>query len=65
MEELGISEDEIPETWDEVMEIIPLLQQNGMDFYYPHAPNDTTQAINEFAPFFYSSTVEIYMMRQG
>ncbi len=52
MEELGISEDEIPETWDEVMEIIPLLQQNGMDFYYPHAPNDTTQAINEFAPFF-------------
>ncbi|MGP4041072.1 extracellular solute-binding protein [Gracilibacillus sp. D59] len=60
MEELGISEDEIPETWEEVKELIPLLQQNGMDFYYPHAPNDTSQAINEFAPFLFQHGGDLY-----
>lgn len=60
MEELGITEDKIPETWDEVMEIIPILHQNGMDFYYPHAPNNTQAAINEFAPFLFQYGGEFY-----
>ncbi|WP_199621623.1 extracellular solute-binding protein [Paenibacillus alkalitolerans] len=53
MDQLGITEDKIPQTWQEVMDLIPLLQQNGMDFYYPHAPNNPNLAINEFAPFLF------------
>jgi ABC-type glycerol-3-phosphate transport system substrate-binding protein len=60
MDELGITEDKIPETWQEVMDIIPLLQQNGMDFYYPHAPNAPQLAINEFAPFLFQHHGEFY-----
>jgi ABC-type glycerol-3-phosphate transport system substrate-binding protein len=60
MMELGISEDEIPETWEEVMDLIPLLQQNGMDFYYPHAPNMPQNAINEFSPFLFQHNGDYY-----
>ncbi|URN92506.1 MAG: extracellular solute-binding protein [Candidatus Pristimantibacillus lignocellulolyticus] len=60
MAELGYSEDEMPETWDDVMELIPILQQNGMDFFYPHAINDTKQAINEFAPFLFQNGGDFY-----
>ena len=60
MEELGITEDKIPQTWDEVMEIIPILHQNGMDFYYPHAPNNVQQAINEFSPFLFQHGGQFY-----
>lgn len=60
MAELGYDEEDIPETWDEVMEMIPILQQNGMDFFYPHAINDTKQAINEFAPFLFQHGGEFY-----
>lgn len=60
MNSLGISEDKIPETWQEVMDIIPLLHQNGMDFYYQHAPNAPELAINEFAPFLFQHNGEFY-----
>ncbi|WP_424768237.1 extracellular solute-binding protein [Paenibacillus sp. sgz302251] len=60
MQELGITEDNIPNTWQEVMDLIPLLQQNGMDFYYPHAPNAPQNAINEFAPFLFQMGGEFY-----
>jgi ABC-type glycerol-3-phosphate transport system substrate-binding protein len=60
MGELGITEDKIPQTWQEVMDLIPLLQQNGMDFYYPHAPNMPQLAINEFAPFLFQHGGEFY-----
>lgn len=60
MEELGVSEDEIPDTWQEVMNLIPKLQQNGMDFYYPHAPNMPQLAINEFAPFLFQHGGDFY-----
>lgn len=60
MEQLGIKEEDIPDTWQEVMELIPVLQQNGMDFYYPHAPNNTSLAINEFAPFLFQFGGDFY-----
>src|SRR5690606_31852134 len=60
MMELGIDDDEIPQTWEEVMELIPLLQQNGMDFYYPHAPNNSALAVNEFAPFLFQHGGDLY-----
>ena len=58
MNELGI--EKIPDTWDEVMDIIPILQQNGMDFYYPHASNMPQLAINEFSPFLFQHGGEYY-----
>ncbi|WP_274361278.1 extracellular solute-binding protein [Paenibacillus thermotolerans] len=58
MNELGI--DKIPDTWDEVLDIIPILQQNGMDFYYPHASNAPQLAINEFSPFLFQYGGEYY-----
>ncbi|MEF3352233.1 extracellular solute-binding protein [Paenibacillus sp. GYB006] len=60
MEELGYSEEEMPDTWEEVMDLIPILQQNGMDFFYPHAPNNPALAINEFAPFLFQHGGEFY-----
>jgi len=60
MAELGYGEEDMPETWEDVMELIPILQQNGMDFFYPHAINDTKQAINEFAPFLFQHGGEFY-----
>lgn len=60
MQQLGYGEDDIPETWDEVMELIPILHQNGMDFYYPHAPNNPQLAINEFAPFLFQHGGDFY-----
>jgi ABC-type glycerol-3-phosphate transport system substrate-binding protein len=60
MEQLGITEDKIPQTWQDVMDLIPMLQQNGMDFYYPHAPNNPNVAINEFAPFLFQQGGSFY-----
>jgi ABC-type glycerol-3-phosphate transport system substrate-binding protein len=40
LQELGVTK--IPETWEETMDVIPLLHQNGMDFFYGHAPDDFT-----------------------
>jgi ABC-type glycerol-3-phosphate transport system substrate-binding protein len=60
MNELGITEEKVPKTWQEVMDLISLLQQNGMDFYYPHAPNMPQVAINEFAPFLFQHGGEFY-----
>lgn len=35
LDELGLS---VPKTWDEVKEIIPILQMNNYDFYMPNVP---------------------------
>jgi ABC-type glycerol-3-phosphate transport system substrate-binding protein len=51
MQELGVTK--IPDTWQEAMDLIPLLQQNGMDFFYAHAPDD-------FTPFLFQHGGEYY-----
>ncbi|TJY42170.1 extracellular solute-binding protein [Cohnella pontilimi] len=53
LQQLGITK--VPETWEEVMDIIPTLQKHGMDFYYPHA-----DAISEFAPFLFQNGGDFY-----
>jgi ABC-type glycerol-3-phosphate transport system substrate-binding protein len=58
MDQLGVKK--IPDTWEEVMDLIPILQQKGMDFYYPHAPNNPSLAINEFTPFLFQNGGEFY-----
>lgn len=46
----------VPETWDEVLAMIPRLQQQGMNFWYPEA------AIygNEYTPFLFQSGGDFY-----
>jgi ABC-type glycerol-3-phosphate transport system substrate-binding protein len=56
MQELGITK--IPETWGEVLDLIPLLQQKGMDFYYPHGASDTS--INDFSTFLFQYGGDFY-----
>jgi ABC-type glycerol-3-phosphate transport system substrate-binding protein len=58
MQELGVTK--IPDTWNEVLDLIPLLQQKGMDFYYPHTTINTDNAINEFAPFLFQFGGDFY-----
>jgi len=51
LQQLGV--EKAPETWLDIMDLIPLLQQNGMDFYYGHAPDD-------FTPFLFQNSGEYY-----
>lgn len=53
MDELGVTK--IPDTWEEVTDVIPLLQQHGMDFYYPRG-----DSISEFAPFLFQNGGDFY-----
>lgn len=55
--ELGI---ELPSTWDEVVELLPLLQQRGMNFYIPVSAGTGIKALNVMAPFFYQEGAELY-----
>nr|WP_280521312.1 extracellular solute-binding protein [Paenibacillus mangrovi] len=51
LQQLGV--EKAPETWQDIMDLIPLLQQNGMDFYYGHTPDD-------FTPFLFQNGGEYY-----
>lgn len=47
IEELGL---DIPETWDDVIRMLPTLQQNGYDFHIP----------TDYLPFIYQNGAEFY-----
>lgn len=55
LQELGITD--IPQTWQDVMDMIPTLQRHGMDFFYAHS---TAGAAAEFAPFLFQSGGDFY-----
>ncbi|WP_336743862.1 extracellular solute-binding protein [Paenibacillus sp. y28] len=48
LDRLGLA---IPDTWDEVYDMLPALQQNGMNFYVPP---------KEFMPYFYQNGAEFF-----
>ena len=50
LEELGL---EIPQTWDEVKEIIPLLQRNNMEFGITGLTGGSMPNLNTFLMFLY------------
>ncbi|SDO42896.1 ABC-type glycerol-3-phosphate transport system, substrate-binding protein [Paenibacillus sp. yr247] len=56
LKELGLS---VPQTWDQVAEMIPVLQQNGMQFYYPPT-NPQDRSPLGFATFLYQNKGEFY-----
>ncbi|MFC0392978.1 extracellular solute-binding protein [Paenibacillus mendelii] len=51
LQEIGI--DELPETWQEVFDIIPILQQKGLDFYF-------TPDLSTFSSFLFQLSGEFY-----
>lgn len=51
LHDIGI--DKLPETWQEVFDIIPILQQKGLDFYY-------TPDLNTFSSFLFQLGGEFY-----
>ncbi len=61
MEELGITA--IPDTWDEVMELIPILSRENYDFYMPSTRVGT--GLNIFMSMVYQNEGEIYLGQEG
>lgn len=56
-DQLGV---ELPDTWDDVVELLPLLQQMGMNFYIPVSAGTGIKALFVMAPFFYQAGAELY-----
>lgn len=54
---LGI---ELPDTWDDVIDILPTLQENGMNFYNPVSAGTGIKALFVMAPFFYQQGAELF-----
>lgn len=48
LERLG---EDVPQTWDDVIRLLPSLQENGMTFHYPN---------KDFVPLFYANGAEFY-----
>ncbi|MFG6117773.1 extracellular solute-binding protein [Thalassobacillus sp. B23F22_16] len=57
MEELDIP---IPDTWDEVTEILPELQRYGMNYYTPLAQESAFKAFQVTSPFIYQFGGSLY-----
>lgn len=50
----------VPQTWDEVIEILPELQRNGMNFYIPTSDTSGTKGLATTAPFIYQYGGSLY-----
>lgn len=61
MEELGITK--VPETWEEVMELIPILNRENYEFYMPSTRVAT--GLNVFQAMVYQNGGEIYKGAEG
>lgn len=50
----------IPDTWEDVKEIMPTLQRNGMNFYLPTSSTTASKSLATTAPFIYQSGGSLY-----
>ncbi len=57
LEALGI---QIPDTWDEVLGILPVLQRYGMNFYIPLASSSSFKTFSATTPFFLQYGGSVY-----
>lgn len=51
----------LPDTWDDVVSILPLLQQRGMNFYIPVSAGTGVKSIVVTAPFILQEGAELYL----
>ena len=60
LESIGITEDDIPQTWDEIIEILPLLQSYGMNYFVPLAQYSGLKPFVATLPFIYQFGGDLY-----
>lgn len=51
---------EVPETYQDIIEILPTLQAYGMNYYLPLSANSALKAINATAPFIYQNNGDLF-----
>jgi ABC-type glycerol-3-phosphate transport system substrate-binding protein len=51
---------EVPNTWEDVLGMLPLLQSLGMNFYHPISGGAATKSINHMSPLIYQYGGEFY-----
>ncbi len=57
IDQLGL---EVPETWDDVLSMLPVLRRYGMSFYVPLSSNNAFKSFDTTAPFIYQFGGKIY-----
>lgn len=57
LEKMGIP---VPETWEEVLEILPELRRHGMNFYTPLSGNSSFKSFYTTMPFIYQKGATLY-----
>lgn len=50
----------VPDTWEDVKEILPELQRYGMNFYIPISSSQANKTLNSTAPFIYQYGGDLY-----
>ncbi len=50
----------VPDTWDDVIGMLPLLQSLGMNFYHPISSSAATKSINHMSPLIYQYGAEFF-----
>lgn len=50
----------VPNTWDDVIDMLPVLERYGMDFYIPLSSSSSAKSFDATAPFIYQFGGEIY-----
>lgn len=51
---------DIPETWDEVIQLMPQLRRMGMNYYIPLSSSNAYKSLQLTAPFFYQHGANLY-----
>ncbi|KFZ26686.1 MAG: Bacterial extracellular solute-binding protein [Candidatus Izimaplasma bacterium HR2] len=57
VDQLGL---EVPSTWDDVINILPILNRNGMSYYIPLSSSSAFKSFDSTAPFIYQFGGSIY-----
>lgn len=57
LENLGLS---VPQTWQDLQKMLPVLQRNGMNFYLPISSTAASKSIAMTAPFIYQNGGSLY-----
>ncbi|MDX9691159.1 MAG: extracellular solute-binding protein [Acholeplasmataceae bacterium] len=57
VDQLGL---EVPNTWEDVLNILPILRRYGMSFYIPLSSNNAFKSFDTTAPFIYQFGGHIY-----
>lgn len=57
LDKLGL---DVPDTWEDVKKMLPVLQRNGMNFYLPVSSTSASKSIAMTAPFIYQCGGSLY-----